>query len=176
MVENVRRHRRAPLEPQRSHRGKKFTRKRDVADEIVIDEHYVPRPLGSDFLYDGFNCAVTIAANAGDCAVVAEVAGKRTSPARSYYIGVEERRNVNRPERRRAKPLARKVWRSPVLRLQMPALRVFKEFRPMPFCGANAQRVKYAARTLGIGRNSYAAANYQDSHLAVFASDFLRSR
>lgn len=46
----------------------------------------------------------------------------------------------------------------------------------MPFCGTNAQRVKYAARTFGIGRNSYAAADYQDSHLAIFASDFLCSR
>ena len=46
----------------------------------------------------------------------------------------------------------------------------------MPFCGTNAQRVKYAARTLGIGRNSYAAANHQDSHPAVFARDFLCAR
>lgn len=46
----------------------------------------------------------------------------------------------------------------------------------MPFGWAYAQRVKYAARTLWIGGDSYAAANYQDSHPAVFASDFLCAR
>ena len=98
-------------------RGEQIARERRAADEVVVDEHDVPRRLRLHLVHDRLDRAVHIAsAMPAHRRVVAEVARERTPPARRDDVVVEAAARIHRLERRRQKRLSGKRQRRLVSR------------------------------------------------------------